>query len=295
MDLRAAFLIRTIDDRIRDLLSDTESDSVSSALTSYSDLYPMAGKLNGAIQCIDLTSLADNSDDEDGPNGDEGNCYANRFVHNSLFKFTFYKVIRRSKLKRRTSRAPTAERIHPSLWSKSSKAHYEELKNKQKATYVADVVNPFLDKGLYAAVNIKAGEFINLYEGERQAKVECEARQKRGRTSAYALDIGSGIIIDAYGFPYGAAMANHSCEPNARLRRGHLRGWEKAPFGYMQAIKDISMGTAIEVDYGYIRDLTDRKLKSIIESNNYMKCRCMAVSCKGVFATIDEDNHQSKA
>ena len=233
-------------------------------------------------------SLPDDSDcaHEDCSESFEGNYVSNIWEHISATKFCFTKVVRTARLKK--MRRPIAQHLYFSLFSIESKLHFEELEKKQKRTYVGDALNPFLDKALYAAENITTGGLICLYIGDRQSVKECHARQKKGRPSAYALNIGQGVVIDALGFPFGAAMANHSCEPNSRLRTGWLRGEDKPPYGYLQSLKDIQIGSVIECDYNYLRDISDEQLTIIKRSGNYLPCRCLKPSCKVVFVASED-------
>ena len=204
---------------------------------------------------------------------------------NGIAKFTVVKKIREFKLKRMSP--PLATDIYISCFSMYSYAYYELLKRASKETYVGSSSNPFIGDALFAAQNIKAGEFIKLYEGWRMAYRECDARQKRGRPWEYALYISKGVVVDALGFLDSAGMANHSCRPNARLRHGYLPGPDRAPYGYLQALRDISMGDEIECDYGYINHLTSTQLESIINSGRYIQCRCLKPECCKVFLPTD--------
>ena len=111
----------------------------------------------------------------------------------------------------------------------------------------------------------------------------CHAQQMNGRPSYFALSIGKGVVIDALGYLYGAGMANHSCDPNAKLDFDYLRGSEHAPYAFLVAVKDIAVGNEIECDYGYLNNYTDAEIRDVIRSGDYIPCHCLKPSCRQVF------------
>lgn len=188
---------------------------------------PTNRELSRTLPVIDLTELADSDnsvDDDDEPSNSAG--FEGR---PTMCKIVFRKVIKTSRLK--ICRDTRAEHIHVSLFSKESKSHLKELHGSAKRTYVGSSLNPFLGQALFAAEDISAGDFICLYPGRRMSYKECDALQRCGRPGNFALSLPGGIVIDALGYPHGAAMANHSCVPNTRLNDGVLRGWEHAQIG----------------------------------------------------------------
>lgn len=230
------------------------------------------------LDVIDLTIL--DREEEDEELGDVADDHKTGCVA----KFTLYKQMRVWKLKK--MRPPLAHHIHFSCFSSSSKRHYNELQNCAKRTYVGTSTNPFVGNALFAAEDINEGEFITLYEGIRMSHKECDARQKKGRSPDYALYITKGVVVDALGFTYGAGMANHSCSPNTRLRHGYLRGRDRAPYGYLQAITDITMGTELEASYGYLPHLTPEQVRKIIRGGRYVPCHCLKPNCLKLLHTL---------
>lgn len=264
----------------------TFGNSTPSTLTEYEVLYPSIPSNSKNADLIDLTPLSDG--DEDGSVGFDGilsstNSIASLSTAPTCFtKFPFMKETRGWKLKKKVP--PLAEHLHFSCFSSRSKRHYHRLQECAKETYVGTSLNPFVGLALFAAQNIKAGEFIVLYEGYRMSYQECSARQKKGRPSTYALNVTQGVVIDALGFPHGAAMANHSCRPNARLRHGYLHGSEHAPYGYLQALVDINIGDEIECDYGHLLRFSQAEIDAAIRSGCFVPCRCLKPGCRIIFS-----------
>ena len=224
--------------------SSSETDSADSTLTEYDELYPPVPELNKINEVIDLTSIQESDEecefDNDSTTLSNGIVMVTNSVSilsvvpTAIAKFVVHKQVHRSKLKKYTP--PLAEHLYWSCLSTKSRKHYRAIQENSKETYIGESLNPFVGEALFAAQIIKAGDFIVIYPGLRMSLQECSARQKKGRPSNYALYVGKGIVIDALGFPHGAAMSNHSCRPNARLRHGYLKGQEHAPYGYLQAL-----------------------------------------------------------
>lgn len=267
------------------------TQSKSSTLTSYNTLYPDTHNANDGADVIDLTKLPDSDEEEEIVNttsvghvtGSNSACIGN-LAPTCFAKFTLIKQVRVSKLKRYIH--PVADQLHWTCFSEKSRQHYRRLQHRSKETYVGTSSNPFLEKALFTAQFIKAGEFIMIYEGQRMSIQECSARQKKGRPFNYTLDITKGVVIDAFGFTTGAGMANHSCKPNARLRHGYLSGKEHAPYGYLQAILDIPIGTEIECNYGYLNKLSDEMIESLFNSGQYIPCHCLKVGCRKILSPL---------
>lgn len=268
----------------------TSEGSTPSTVTEYEVLYPSASSDRNSVDVIDLTSLSDGDGDDDHVAGFDGILSSTNSTSlletapNCFTKFPFMKETRGWKLKKKVP--PLAEHLYFSCFSSRSKQHYRRLKDCAKETYVGASLNPFVGLALFAAQHIKAGEFIVLYEGFRMSYQECSARQKKGRSSAYCLNVTRGVVIDALGFPLGAAMSNHSCLPNARLRHGYLCGSEHAPYGYLQALVDINIGDEIECDYGQLSSLSQSQIDDALRSGCYIPCRCLKPVCRKIFSMI---------
>lgn len=96
--------------------------------------------------------------------------------------------------------------------------------------------------GLFAAREIKKGEFIVQYRGEKLRNEEADRRADRG--NKYLYEINSRWTIDGKSRKNVARYANHSCRPNAEsdVLRGHKI--------IIRAIKKILPGEEITYDYG---------------------------------------------
>jgi SET domain-containing protein len=96
--------------------------------------------------------------------------------------------------------------------------------------------------GLFAVREIKKGEFIVQYRGEKLRNEEADRRADRG--NKYLYEINSRWTIDGKSRKNVARYANHSCRPNAEsdVLRGHKI--------IIRAIKKILPGEEILYDYG---------------------------------------------
>ena len=195
---------------------------------------------NEEVEVIDLLDV-DTSDEECSLERCEEVNRESTGANNRVSKFTQRKECRTSRLKLR--RPGTADLVHISCFSDESREEYEKLIDAQKRTYVGSSTNPFLGNALYAAEVIEEGDFICIYFGERMSTVESEARIQAGCVSDYMLNIKSGVVVDGYLVGHGAAMANHSCFPNAILENYMLSGMEKAPVGILLSLIHISEPT----------------------------------------------------
>lgn len=96
--------------------------------------------------------------------------------------------------------------------------------------------------GLFAVREIKKGEFIVQYRGEKLRNEEADRRADRG--NKYLYEINSRWTIDGKSRKNVARYANHSCRPNAEsdVLRGHKI--------IIRATKKILPGEEITYDYG---------------------------------------------
>lgn len=92
--------------------------------------------------------------------------------------------------------------------------------------------------GLYAGTDIKKGEFIITYTGDKITAAEAD---KRG--GQYLFEINSRWTLDGKGRNNPARYINHSCRPNTEAEvKGHQV--------FITAIKNIPKGAEIVYDYG---------------------------------------------
>ncbi len=92
--------------------------------------------------------------------------------------------------------------------------------------------------GLFAEEDIKKGQFIIEYTGEKITTAEA---QKRG--GKYLFEINSKWTLDGKDRKYTARYLNYSCDPNCEPR--NVSGKIK-----IYAIKNILAGTELTYDYG---------------------------------------------
>lgn len=229
-------------------------------------------QIEESVDVIDLTHV-DTSEEEEEKCEHRIRTSSN---YTGMAKFTFLKNTRSSRL--RIVRVGMCEKIVFSLFSDVSKQHYAELEAKSKRTYTGESRNPFFGNALFAAEVIHAGELICLYYGERMPFCKAEARIKEGGTSDYMLYVTDGVVIDGVGVGHGAAMANHSCMPNAELQHEYLPGWERAPIGLLRAIEEIEVGDEIETNYAFWVPGLD-ETPDLADKNAYVPCKCLRVNC----------------
>ena len=127
--------------------------------------------------------------------------------------------------------------------------------------------------GLFAAMDLAAGEKLIEYKGKRYAIGELPDMEVDGVTKYLSLSDGTGI--DGTGW---AALANHGCEPNCELRedegRGRLRAW-------LYTLKDVMQGE--ELIWDYRLDVKSRK-----NAYSVWACACGADNCRGTMANPDK-------
>lgn len=166
--------------------------------------------------------------------------------------------------------------VHFHTFSRESQCKYMELMNLEKNVFISESRRNGHGEGIFASRDIKAGEIIIMYYGERITKEERDRRKKIGMNMTYMINIGKGVFIDGKEIRKGAEMANHRCKPNARLEQARLPGPERAPIAYLRATKDILYGRAINCNYGWYNKLTIRRAKEIII------CQCGSRKCSGI-------------
>lgn len=115
--------------------------------------------------------------------------------------------------------------------------------------------------GLFAQLNISAGEIIAEYSGERISKTESNHRCSEGNPFIFYLD--EQFDLDGNVESNPARFANHSCSPNCEVehREGRL---------LVVAQRAIAAGEELTYNYGY--DPADYREHP---------CNCGAESCAG--------------
>ena len=107
--------------------------------------------------------------------------------------------------------------------------------------------------GLFATKEIKKGELIVRYRGQKIRNDEADRRADRG--NKYLYEVNNRWTLDGQNRKNVARYANHSCRPNAEsdVLRGHKV--------IIRAIKKIQPGQEILYDYG--KDYFDLIIKPI--------------------------------
>ncbi len=136
-------------------------------------------------------------------------------------------------------------------------------------------------RGVFASKNIKKGEMIIEYIGEKVTRSEGDRRsEKRIKKYLHSNQTGSVYIFqlnhryDIDGSPYynKARYINHSCNPNCEVDIIKNRIWIKA-------LKKIKKGEELCYDYGYSFDKKDYKDHA---------CKCGSKYCIGYIISSDD-------
>lgn len=137
-----------------------------------------------------------------------------------------------------------------------------EIRNMNKIVIHASNIS---GHGTFATANIANDEFIVRLEGERVPlsegdRISCE----RGFTIDDPLQIEEETVIIVEG---GMRIVNHSCDPNAGIRKQND----------LYAIKEISNGDEITFDYS-----------TTVGTNVdwQMVCRCGSMNCRGIIGNV---------
>ena len=132
--------------------------------------------------------------------------------------------------------------------------------------------------GLFAAEDIKAGQFIIEYVGEVLEEEEYARRKEfyiaTGQRHYYFMNVGNGEVIDAVRRGGLGRFINHSCEPNCETQKWVVMG--ELAIGLF-AIEDVSAGSELTFDYNFER-----------YGDKPMKCLCGSKSCRGVIGGTQE-------
>ena len=122
--------------------------------------------------------------------------------------------------------------------------------------------------GVFANQNFKKGEVITALKGEIITFDECIKRIKTGaenQTDSLQVGLEQDMDLDEL-----SRIFNHSCEPNAGLRK----------ISELVAIRDIKKGEEITYDYSATIG------PNIPESLWAMPCECGAKSCRKVLGNV---------
>jgi histone-lysine N-methyltransferase SETD1 len=119
-------------------------------------------------------------------------------------------------------------------------------------------------QGVFACSDIKKGEFIIEYEGERISSLAAQVRDAMYARSGvtFLFNVDDRTVIDGGVQGNIARFINHSCEPNCETRIEERRVM-------IYAQKDIKKGDELTFDYKFRKN----------SMREY--CRCGSESCRG--------------
>jgi SET domain-containing protein len=127
-------------------------------------------------------------------------------------------------------------------------------------------------RGAFAQRDIRKGERLIEYVGERISHAEADARyddETMRRHHTFLFIVSSRTVIDASHGGNDSRYINHSCAPNCEAVISNSRV-------YIIARKPIAAGSELFYDYGYERDGTETEA----DERRYA-CRCGATRCRG--------------
>lgn len=122
-------------------------------------------------------------------------------------------------------------------------------------------------KGLFATQNIKKGELVIEYVGEKIDNEEADRRERindeTGTTYIFVYEDGTFCVDGAVG-GNDSRYVNHSCNPNMRIDfvDGHINYY---------ANRDIKAGEELTIDYAYD-----------YEPGYIAPCFCKSSNCRGM-------------
>ncbi|MBV8500517.1 MAG: SET domain-containing protein-lysine N-methyltransferase [Paucibacter sp.] len=131
-------------------------------------------------------------------------------------------------------------------------------------------------KGVYAVVDIPAGDILIEYTGERISNEEAQDRhphdpKQPNHTFYFSLE--NGEVIDALYGGNSSRWINHSCDPNCEADETDNRV-------FIKALRDLKAGEELFYDYGLTVD--ERYTKKLKKE---YACYCGAADCRGTMLT----------
>jgi uncharacterized protein len=128
-------------------------------------------------------------------------------------------------------------------------------------------------RGVFAARDIRKGEEIGEYTGERITEKEADRRypfddDERHHTFLFRLEEDD-MIIDALHGGNFVRFINHSCDPNCEAleAHGHI---------FISALKNIKKGQELAYDYNFILDE-----RHTPKAKAQYPCYCGSKKCRG--------------
>ncbi len=121
--------------------------------------------------------------------------------------------------------------------------------------------SPIDGRGVFATRRLPAGRKFGELAGERIGRREARRRARKRRRIAI-VEFEDGTAIDAAVGGNAFRYVNHSCAPNAYMRRCYGRV-------EFYALRDIAPGEEITCDYGET------------QHEGTLRCRCGSARCRG--------------
>lgn len=140
-------------------------------------------------------------------------------------------------------------------------------------------------KGAYATRQIKKGERIIEYVGERISWAESDRRYddtKVRRHHTFLFAVNKKIVIDAAVDGNDARFINHSCDPNCEAVGVGQRI-------FIESIRPIKMGEELVYDYSYAREKNTTE-----EDEKLYICRCGSPKCRGTILAAPKKRKRKK-
>jgi uncharacterized protein len=127
-------------------------------------------------------------------------------------------------------------------------------------------------RGGFATRDIKKGERIIEYVGERMSWKEADAKyddEKQRRHHTFLFAVTTRTVIDAAVGGNDSRFINHSCDGNCEPidEKGRI---------YIEAKRPIAKGQELTYDYAYDRDSTTTE-----EDEKFYVCHCGTAKCRG--------------
>lgn len=127
-------------------------------------------------------------------------------------------------------------------------------------------------RGCFASRDIRKGERIAEYEGERISWKEADTRyddDAKRRHHTFLFAVTTRTVIDGAVQGNDARYINHSCDPNCEAIDDGGRI-------FIEAMQDIAAGDELFYDYAYSRDESTTP-----EDEQLYLCRCGTAKCRG--------------
>ena len=135
--------------------------------------------------------------------------------------------------------------------------------------------------GLFALSNIKKGEQVIEYIGDKVTKKEgdkradkhlLKAKKNKNNGMVYIFELNKKYDIDGGVARNYARFINHSCDPNCEVEISKNEIWIKS-------IKKINKGEELTYDYGYAFEKDDLRDH---------RCKCGSTNCIGYIISSDD-------